>query len=331
MLFNKIFNPIILEALPENAQNLEIESSAQKLIESDGTIHWDVLKNNVVHFVTTTGVRILIGLVLLFILIKLTNRLAKRIRKQMTKRGCDKTITSVTYQVISFGFKIVWLLLFLGFVGIQTASIGSIVASLGVAIGLAVQGSLGNFAGGLVILVTRPFKVGDYIKAQGQEGTVEDIRAFYTHLVTVDNKVILLPNGALSSGVIENVNAKPIRRLDQTWSIAYDSDYNKAVKVLTDLINKNELVLKDKDIFVRMQNHGESAVEIRTKIWVKTEDYWTVNYYMLEQVYASFNKAGIEIPYNKMDLYIKENHVETEEATHQVTKKVENSNKEAQL
>ncbi len=321
MFLNKLLNPFVLDS----------QTSTEKFIDESGQLHWNVLRDNLLHWITTTGVRIVIGLIILFVMIKVTNRFAKSVKNRMTKRGCDKTFTSVTFQVLSIGFKIVWVLLFLGFIGVETASIGSIVASIGVAVGLAVQGSLANFAGGIVILVTRPFKVGDYIQAQGQEGTVEDIRAFYTHLNTVDNKVVLLPNGSLSSGVIVNVNTKPVRRLDQTWSIAYTADYNKAVKVITEVINKCDLVLKDRDIFVRMNAHADSAIEIRTKIWVKTSDYWTTNFYMLEQVYAALNKAGIEIPYNKMDLYIKENHVETEEVKHEVTKKVINSDQEAKL
>ena len=277
-------------------------ASTTKTTESNPD--WNKIGNTILEWITHTGVKIVIGLVVLFILIKITNRIAKSVRKKMIKRGADKTITSVVYQIISIGFKVIWVLLFFGFVGVETASIGSVVASVGVAIGLAVQGALGNFASGIVILITRPFKVGDFITAQGQSGTVEDIRFFYTHLVTPDNKVILLPNGTLSSGVIVNVNAKDTRRVDQVFSISYDADYNKAVKVITDVINKNELILKDKDIFVRMSAHSDSSIDITTKVWVNSSDYWAVYFYMLEAVKQAFDKNGIEIPYNKLDVNI---------------------------
>lgn len=268
---------------------------------------WSNVWQSIVEWASTTGIKIVIGLILLFILIKITNHFASRVRKNMTKHGADKTITSVVYQCISIGFKIIWVLLFLNIVGVETASIGSIIASVGVAVGLAVQGSLSNFAGGIVILVTRPFKVGDYINAQGVEGTVEDIRMFYTHLTTVDNKVVLVPNGTLSSGVIVNVNAKDTRRVDEVFSISYECDYNKAVKVITDAINSCDLILKDQDVFVRMGEHGDSGINVKTRVWVKTEDYWTVHFYLLETVRKALDDNNIEIPYNKLDVNITSN------------------------
>ena len=225
------------------------ETTTSTTEASNQVVDWTSLRDEVVDWCKNTGLRIIIGLILLFILIKLTNKLARHIRNRMVKGGAEKTITSVVYQVISIGFKVVWLLLFLGFIGVETASVGTIIASLGVAVGLAVQGSLSNLAGGIMILVTRPFRVGDFITAQGQSGTVEDIRFFYTHLVTTDNKAIMIPNGTLASGVIVNVNAKPERRVDEVFSISYEADYTKACKLITEIINKNELVLKDKDIF----------------------------------------------------------------------------------
>jgi len=289
------------KVLEEVSQTASQTTSNQSIITDKG-VDWQALGNHIVQWATTVGVKLIIGLVLLFILFKVTNFLAKRLRKRMVKRGVDKTITSVVYQVITIGFKIVWILLFLGLIGVQTASIGSMIASVGVAIGLAIQGSLSNLAGGIMIVVTRPFKVGDFIQAQGQSGTVEDIRFFYTHLVTPDNKSILIPNGILSSGVIVNVNAKPERRVDEVFSISYDADYSKAVRLITKVINDNQLVLKNHDIFVRMSAHSESSIDITTRVWVKSEDYWAVHFYLLEEVKKAFDKANIEIPYNKLDV-----------------------------
>lgn len=277
--------------------------SKSNIITENG-VNWKLLGENIVSWASTTGVKMLIGLILLLILFKVTNFLGKRIRNGMAKRGVDKTITSVFYQTYTIGFKIIWILLFLGIVGIQAASIGSVIASVGVAIGLAIQGTLSNLAGGIMIVVTRPFKVGDFITAQGQSGTVEDIRFFYTHLVTTDNKAIMIPNGVLSAGVIVNVNTKPERRVDEVFSIAYDADYTKAVKLITKVINANELVLKDHNIFVRMSAHSDSSIDITTRVWVKTEDYWAVHFYLLEEVKKAFDKNGIEIPYNKLDVNV---------------------------
>lgn len=301
MFLNKI-TPILLAESTSEVENATSSAATNNDIFHLTSEDWANVWKKVVDWLSTTGIRVVIGLIVLFIMIKITNRFARHVRNRMVKRGSDKTVTSVIYQIISIGFKIIWVLLFLGFIGIQTASIGSVLASIGVAIGLAIQGSLSNFAGGIVILVMRPFRVGDFISAQGVEGTVEDIRAFYTHLVTTDNKAICVPNGALSSGVIVNVSAKPIRRVDQIWSISYDADYDKAVKIITKIINQNELVLKDKDIFVRMAEHNSSSIDIKTRVWVKSSDYWTVYFYMLEEVKREFDKAGIEIPYQKLDV-----------------------------
>ncbi len=271
---------------------------------SSSSFSWDQVWQSIVSWASTTGIKIIIGLILLFILIKITNRFANKVRKNMIKHDADKTITSVVYQCISIGFKIIWLLLFLNLIGVQTASIGSIIASISVAIGLAVQGSLSNFAGGLVILVTRPFKVGDFIQAQGVEGHVEDIRMFYTHLATTDNKVVLVPNGILSSGVIVNVNAKDTRRVDEVFSIAYEADYNKAIKVITDAINSCDLILRDKDVFVRMGEEADSCINVKARVWVKTCDYWTVHFYLLETVRKALDDNNIDVPYNKLDVTV---------------------------
>lgn len=274
--------------------------------ESSSSFDWNTIWQSIISWASTTGIKIIIGLILLFILIKITNKFANRVRKNMVKHDVDKTITSVVYQCISIGFKIIWLLLFLNLIGVQTASIGSIIASISVAIGLAVQGSLSNFAGGLVILVTRPFKVGDFIQAQGVEGKVEDIRMFYTHLATTDNKVVLVPNGILSSGVIVNVNAKDTRRVDEVFAIGYGSDYNKAIKVITEVVNKCELVLRDKDVFVRIGEEEDSWVNVKVRVWVNTSDYWTVHFYLLETVRKALDENEIDVPYPSMDVTIKQ-------------------------
>ena len=274
--------------------------------DSTSSFDWNTIWQAIISWASTTGIKIIIGLVLLFILIKITNKFANRVRKNMVKHDVDKTITSVVYQCISIGFKIIWLLLFLNLIGVQTASIGSIIASISVAIGLAIQGSLSNFAGGLVILVTRPFKVGDFIQAQGVEGKVEDIRMFYTHLATTDNKVVLVPNGILSSGVIVNVNAKDTRRVDEVFAIGYGSDYNKAIKVITEVVNKCELVLREKDVFVRIGEEEDSWVNVKVRVWVNTSDYWTVHFYLLETVRKALDENEIDVPYPSMDVTIKQ-------------------------
>lgn len=283
---------------------LETSESSSTTATTEGSkiIDWPALWNAVLQWASTTGVKLIIGLILLFILFKLTNKFGRSIKKRMIKKECDKTITSVVYQVFTIGLKVVWFILFLGLIGIQTASIGSIIASIGVAIGLAVQGSLANFAGGIMIVCTRPFKVGDFIQAQGYSGTVEDIRFFYTHIVTTDNKLVLIPNGTLANGTIVNVNAKDVRRVDEVFEVAYESDYKKAIQVIKDVILANDKVLADKPIMVKMSEHGDSGIMITARCWTQTENYWDVHFYLLQEVWDALEINGIDVPYSKLDV-----------------------------
>ena len=223
----------------------------------------------------------------------------------MEKKNRDKTITKVGYNVIRKGLKLLVFLIFLGYIGIDTAGIGTAIASAGVAIGLALQGSLGNLAGGLLILILRPFKIGDYIEAQGEGGTVEDISIFYTYLTTPDNKVVMIPNGALANGNILNYSMKDLRRVDFEFSIAYDEDYERAKKAINEVIETVPNILLDPQPLVRMKTHGESTINIVTRVWVKSENYWDVYYDMMEAIKTKFDNENIEIPFNQLDVHIK--------------------------
>lgn len=269
------------------------------------SVNWSKLWDTVLDWCKTTGIKVLLGLLVLLILFKLTNLFTKSIDKKLKKKKTDKTISFLVNNVVRKGLKILWVLLYLGYIGIDTASVGSILASLGVVFGLAVQGSLSNLAGGIVIFVMHPFRIGDFIVAQGESGTVESIHVFYTYLVTPDNRVVMIPNGTLANGTIVNNSAKDIRRIDQQFGIAYEADYDLARKTIEDIILSYDEVLKDKDIFVKMTAHLDSAVEITTKVWVKQENYWTVYYRLLEDVKNKFEELGIEIPYNKIDINLK--------------------------
>lgn len=261
---------------------------------------------NIISWLSTEGVKLLIGAIVLFIVFKIINLIARRFRKQMEKKNRDKTITKVVYNIIRKGGKILAFLAFLGYVGIDTAGIGTIIASLGVGVGLALQGSLSNLAGGIIILIMRPFKLGDYIEAQGEDGTVEDIGIFYTKLVTPDNKEVMVPNGSLANGNIKNYSAKELRRVDFQFSISYDEDFENAKKVINDVILNTNNVLTDPKPFVRVHSHGESTINIVTRVWVKSEFYWDVYFDMMEGIKKEFDAKGIEIPFNQLDVHIKE-------------------------
>ena len=194
----------------------------------------------------------------------------------------------------------------IGFLGIDTSAITALIASLGVCIGLAVNGAVANIAGGVLIIVTRPFKIDDFIDAQGVSGTVEAIHLTNTKVRTGDNKTVYIPNGPLSNGNIINYSEKNIRRVDLTFSIGYSADFNKAKAIITDICSAHELVLKDPTPTVRMSAHSASSIDIVTRVWVNSDDYWTVNFDMLETVKAAFDKEGIEIPFNQLDVHLKQ-------------------------
>ena len=273
---------------------------------SESTIDLAALLQTVLNWLSTEGVILLIGLVVLFFVFKIINIIAKKFKKTMLAKNRDKTITMVVYSIIRKGLKAIAFLAFLGYVGIDTAGIGTIIASAGVAVGLALQGSLSNLAGGIVILLMRTFKIGDYITAQGESGTVEEIKLFYSYLITPDNKVIMIPNGVLANGSIINYSAKELRRVDFEFSISYDEDFEKAKKVIWDVIGSIENILTDPSPFVRVVSHGESTINIVTRVWTKNENYWDVYFDMMEAIKQSFDNAKIEIPFNQLDVHIKE-------------------------
>ncbi|MBQ8293352.1 MAG: mechanosensitive ion channel [Bacilli bacterium] len=263
------------------------------------------LIQEVAAWLSTEGLKLVFGLIVLFIVCKIINGIAKRFKKRMEKKGRDKTITVLGYKAIRYGLKALAVLCFLGFVGIDTAGIGSVIGSLGVGVGLAVNGTLSNLAGGIVILIMRPFGIGDYIEAQGEGGTVEEIGIFYTELVTPDNKVVYIPNGSLSNGSMVNYSKKDLRRVDFTFSISYEEDFERAKQVIYSVIENTQNALLDPQPFVRVVSHGESTIDISAKVWTKNEHYWDVYFDMMEAIKKNFDSANIEIPYKQLDVHIK--------------------------
>lgn len=252
-----------------------------------------------------TLAKILISLIILFISFKIVNAISKKIEKSGEKKNADKTIMKTLAYIFRLGLKILIVICIIGFLGIDTSGLTALVASLGVCIGLAVNGALSNLAGGVMIILTRPFKVDDYIEAQGYSGTVADIHITNTKIITPDNKVIYIPNGALSSGTIVNYSEKDLRRVDFKFSIGYGCDFEKAKNIVKDICDKHELVLKDPAPFVRVAEHGASSINIVARVWSKNSDYWTVNFDVIEAVKREFDANGIEIPFDQLDVHIK--------------------------
>ena len=266
---------------------------------------WQALLNSIVNWATSTGIKILIALVVLFISFKVINLIARKIEKSSEKHHSDKTIMRTVSYVFKIGMKIVVAVCLVGYVGIDTSALTALITSLGVCAGLAVNGALSNLAGGVLIILTRPFRIDDYIEAQGYAGTVEDIHITNTKLRTPDNKTIYIPNGARSSGSVVNYSLRDTRRVDEVFSISYGTDFNKAKQILSELYEAHPLVLKDPAPFIRVSEHAASSINITVRVWVKSEDYWTVKFDMLEAVKAKFDAENIEIPFNQMDVHIR--------------------------
>ena len=265
-------------------------------------IDWKGLWNSFVKWSLTTGVKIIIAIVIIFVSFKIINFISRKISKRIAKKSVDKTIETVLLSIFRKGSKIIILLILMGYLGIETTGLAAIFASAGLGIGLAVQGSLSKFAGGVLILLTRPFRIGDFIEVGALCGTVENIDLIYTKVVTPDNKVISIPNGNLSNSSIINYSMKDIRRLDMEFSISYSDDYSKAEKVILGCVKKSGLALESPEPFINIIRHNTSSIDIVARVWVKKDDYWNLNFILLESVKTAFDKAGITIPFPQVDV-----------------------------
>lgn len=278
-------------------------------VESSPTLNidWNTLLNTLIEWCLTTGVRLVVGIVVLIIALKLVNFITKRIYKKMQKRNVDETISRVIVKSIKFVLKGLVIIIFISYIGIETAAVTSLIASIGVGFSLALNGVLSNFAGGIIIIVMRPFRIGDYITTCGESGTVEDIQMFYTTLVTPDNKVIKVPNGSLIGSTIVNISVKESRRVDVVMSIAYDANYELAKSIILDVCAANDAIYKDPAPFVGIAQYAASSIDLNVRVWAKSGDYWTINRYLMEEIKKEFDAKGIEIPFDQLEVTVKNN------------------------
>ncbi|SDB57689.1 small conductance mechanosensitive channel [Flavobacteriaceae bacterium MAR_2010_188] len=225
------------------------------------------------------------------------NFLLRGIHKSMERASYDISLKKFLNSLIGWILKIALFLVVLGTLGIETTSFAAILAAAGLAIGLALQGSLANFAGGVLIMIFKPFKVGDFIEAQGESGSVFAIDIFTTKLMSIDNKEIILPNGALSNGNIINFNSQDKRRIDLKFGVAYDSDIKKTKEILLEQLTSHPNVLTEPAPLVALMELGDSSINFISRPWVKTPDYWVTYYALMESTKEALDAAGIEIPY----------------------------------
>lgn len=221
----------------------------------------------------------------------------KGIKKGMTKANYDDSLKKFLLNLISWIFKIVLILVVLGTVGVETTSFAAVLAAAGLAVGMALQGSLGNFAGGVLIMIFKPFKIGDLIEAQGEIGVVKEIEIFTTKLTGLSNKEIIIPNGSLSNGNIVNYTTEGTRRVDLVFGVSYDADIKQTKDVLMNVLNSHPSILKDPTPAVTVLELADSSVNFAVRPWCKTEHYWDVYFDVTENAKEALDAAGIEIPY----------------------------------
>lgn len=250
------------------------------------------------------GAKFLFAVIVYFIGNFVVKKVLSVVELALTKKKVEVTLHSFLLSILGTLLKAVQIIIFASMIGIETASFIAILGAAGLAIGLALQGSLANFAGGVLILLFRPFKTGDVIKAQGYVGSVAEIQIFNTILHTPDNQRIIVPNGLLSNGCVTNVNVNGTRRVDMIFGIGYDDDISQAKALILSLLEADERVLKEKPIDIWVGEHGDSSVNLFVRPWSSADDYWGIYFDTMEKVKVEFDKAGISIPFPQRDVHL---------------------------
>ena len=292
----------IANALETNSTAAEIQSAVDAIAQmpSNTRLHYLLGKFlDLLPKLLTAALILLVGIILVRWAAKFARNLLKHSRLDVTLHNFIVSILSALLYIL-LAIIVVTVLV--------PSAAGSLITMFGVfglAVSLAVKDSLANLAGGMSVLFTKPFALGDYVNINGNEGTVQEIRLNYTVIKTVDNKLVHIPNGDVAKAEITNVTAQETRRLDLVFSIGYDDDFEQAKKIIREIVHDNPLAHSDPEPIVRMVEHGDSAIRIGCRVWVDTADYWTLNYDLLEEVKRRFDAAGIHIPYNQLEIAIR--------------------------
>ena len=276
----------------------------EELFTSTSNVSLDVFLAKMIDLGISVGSKILLAIVVFLVGRWIVRRLNKLLAKILEKRHVEASLSTFVKSLVNITLTLLLIIVVIGVLGIETSSFIALFASAGVAIGMALSGTLQNFAGGVMILLFKPFKVGDTIEAQGQSGTVREIQIFNTILATPDNKIIIIPNGGLSTGLMKNYSREATRRVDWEFGIAYGDDYTKAKAVIARLLDADGRVLKDPAYFIALTSLGESSVNIVVRAWVNAGDYWGVYFDMNEKVYKTFAEENLNIPFPQLDVHL---------------------------
>lgn len=250
------------------------------------------------------GIKLLVALVIIFVGKMVSRLISKGIAKLLGHKKVDQTVISFVESLV-FGIAFtLTIIIAISHLGFNTSSLVAIIGAAGLAIGLALQGSLSNFASGVLLISFRPFKAGDFVEVSGVAGIVEEVLIFSTKLRTGDNKTVIIPNGAITGGTITNYSTKPTRRIDLVIGVSYDANLAQTRQILADVVTKDERVLKDQDVTIGVSELADSSVNLVVRPWVKSGDYWPVYFDLLENIKVALDEAGIEIPYPHLSVQV---------------------------
>lgn len=303
MLDNDTIAGQVTETISNDSTVQAMAETVQMLRETPVSV-W--LPQLVKDYLVPLGIKILVS-ILVFIIGRWIIKLIKnRLANGLLKKRADPTLHSFFSNLISFVLNFILIIFIISILGVNTSSLVALLASAGLAVGMALSGTLQNFAGGVVIILFRPFRVGDFIAAQGHEGVVKEIQIFNTVVLTVDNKVVHIPNGILSTGVMTIFTKEETRRVDWTYSIAYGDDYDKAKSALLRICGEDQRILKEPVPFVEISSLNTSSVDLKVRVWVKSADYWPVYFSMNEKVYKELPKEGLHFPFPQVDVHLEQ-------------------------
>lgn len=279
-----------------------VDATLKKLINSE--IAFDTLLRKGIELVVSLSCRIVLAILAFLVCRWIIRKLKSLFSLMLERRNIEPTLSIFLNSLVNIVLNFILIIIIIGILGIETSSLVALFASAGVAIGMALSGTLQNFAGGVMILLFKPFKAGDFIETQSFTGTVKEIQIFNTLINTTDNKVVIIPNGGLSTSIVTNFSKETNRRVDWKFSIAYGDDFDKARNIILDIIKDDQRILSDKEPFVALGELSSSSVDIVVRAWVKSENYWSVYFSMNEKIYKALPEAGLSIPFQQMDVYL---------------------------
>ena len=296
---------LFFQAAQQVADSLQVAADKldQAIAQADGLDKLALVTQQLIDSGIQAGGHILKAVIVFLVgrfLIRMLNRLVRRL---MDKRNVDISIKTFVKSLVNILLTVLLIISVVGALGVETTSFAALLASAGVAVGMALSGNLQNFAGGLVILLFKPYKVGDWIDAQNVSGTVKEIQIFHTILTTADNKLIYVPNGALSSGVVTNYSNQTTRRVEWIVGVVYGEDYNKVEKVVREVLAADKRILDDPAPFIALHALDASSVNVVARVWVNSADYWGVYFDINKAIYATFNEQGINFPFPQLTVH----------------------------